>query len=839
MPDNDLTLRIGADASGVEPGAAETKTQVEGIDASVTQLTVQFKTMAEAAVAGFEATAESAKVTLETVTEAREAVMGLGEAFIAAFAVEAFEKQTEQAIDFGAELSKTAGILGVSTTFLQEFNFAAKQSDIDVGAAQNSLKGLNEALGAVQANLPRAKQLAVTFAALGFTPDQLRQFKDVSDLFPVLADRIAQVGDASERAAIARKLGIGELIPMLNQGANGFDALAQKARDLGVVLDESTIAKAEESKKRLSEVDDVVKAKLTVDFAAFADTLIAIKLKFGEAEAAGLHFIAQLTGTVSPLQQIKDLTGQLHSLQAMDAGGPIAPSHIERYQTIAAELREATSELQKQTADRPPPAATGDGSADQLVATKTPKGPKPPDTLVSDWESAFKEIEAAHTGLITNETADELVFWNSALQQYGLTAKEKEEIEKRLATLRHTLAVDGIRDEVQAIRDGEQSRIAAVSEGLATEKAGIDQQFADLREAEQEKLISHQQAEAQIDALIGQRLLTEQTAASDTLQAHIDADNAVMAHFASNTEDYKAAVRDLQTAWDAYEKSRVTSDNKAWADIHTEGRTTSKAIAADWNATVTPMVHSFTSGLLQMATGMQSFAGLMRNLGMSMANNFLVNVVDPMLTGWVRGIAARIAAAITGNAIISSVHAAGAAQTAGIDAVANLKSIEGDAAKAAAKAYAAMSGIPPAPLWGVLAGAAAFTSVMAFEGMLPSAAGGWGEVPNDQLAMVHKREMILPAGIADWVREAAEIGPLMLPNHRGFDAGFAAPVSSGGSSEFGGGGETHVHHHHYNINAIDGPSLQRVIQNNPHHFAAGAEAVVRGRNGRGFGSVTS
>ena len=60
-----------------------------------------------------------------------------------------------------------------------------------------------------------------------------------------------------------------------------------------------------------------------------------------------------------------------------------------------------------------------------------------------------------------------------------------------------------------------------------------------------------------------------------------------------------------------------------------------------------------------------------------------------------------------------------------------------------------MSGIPAVgPALGAAAAAATFAAVMAF-GSVTSAAGGFYEVDRDQLAFIHKKEMVLPAGIAD------------------------------------------------------------------------------------------
>ena len=93
------------------------------------------------------------------------------------------------------------------------------------------------------------------------------------------------------------------------------------------------------------------------------------------------------------------------------------------------------------------------------------------------------------------------------------------------------------------------------------------------------------------------------------------------------------------------------------------------------------------------------------------------------------------------------------------------------AAVAEAAAFAAYAGIPVVgPALGLAAAAEAGATTMSFmSGLaLSSAAGGWDQVPSDQLAMIHKNEMILPAPLAQSVRDM---------------------------SEAGGGGATHVHLH--------------------------------------------
>ena len=98
-----------------------------------------------------------------------------------------------------------------------------------------------------------------------------------------------------------------------------------------------------------------------------------------------------------------------------------------------------------------------------------------------------------------------------------------------------------------------------------------------------------------------------------------------------------------------------------------------------------------------------------------------------------------------------------------------------NAKDAASGAYAATVKIPyVGPFLAPAAAGVAYAGVMAF------AEQGWDRVPSDQVAMIHKNEMVLPASIAEPVRQMAAAG--------------------------GGGGQT-VH-----IHAMDAPSVQALFR---------------------------
>lgn len=127
-----------------------------------------------------------------------------------------------------------------------------------------------------------------------------------------------------------------------------------------------------------------------------------------------------------------------------------------------------------------------------------------------------------------------------------------------------------------------------------------------------------------------------------------------------------------------------------------------------------------------------------------------------------------------------------------------------NAVKAASATYASVSSIPFIG-WALapVAAAGAFAGVMAFG--LPSAAGGWGEVPNDGLAMIHKKEMILPAPIAEKVRNMTD------------------------------GGGNSGNNYHFNISALDGNSVKDMFMKNGSVILQALNNQVRNLNPNAMG----
>lgn len=195
--------------------------------------------------------------------------------------------------------------------------------------------------------------------------------------------------------------------------------------------------------------------------------------------------------------------------------------------------------------------------------------------------------------------------------------------------------------------------------------------------------------------------------------------------------------------------------------------------------------------------GTETWGMGIRKMGRSIEEEFL-NMTIRMGMHWLAMEATKTAASIAGDQVrtASAVESADTAAAAEIGGA--IKTILAKAWQAAAAVYASVSDIPfvgwiLAPALAVAAG----IEVAGFVGRIASAAGGWENVPGDQMAMVHKNEMVLPAPIAQAARDTFR----------------------GGGSR---GGETHVH-----VNAMDSHSMEQAFRKNPGAMMSGIRHAVK------------
>lgn len=221
----DLVLKAGAFTAGMDSAARITQKRLDEMQRRAEQFASGVR--ATFAVAGLAATAAFTALALGV----------------------------KSAIDSADAMRDLSIRLGVSTETLSAFGYAAQQTGTDIDSLGRGLKILaKNANDAMDSNSQQGK----LFAALGINvKDATGNLKQLSVLVPEIAEKFKGLEDGTTKAALAQQLfgktGL-DLTEFLNQGADGLQTMTDKARDLGIVIDQQTANAADDFKDNLADL---------------------------------------------------------------------------------------------------------------------------------------------------------------------------------------------------------------------------------------------------------------------------------------------------------------------------------------------------------------------------------------------------------------------------------------------------------------------------------------------------------------------------------------------------------------------------------------------------------
>jgi len=143
----------------------------------------------------------------------------------------------------GDEVQKMALRTGMSTTALSELRYAADICGADLNTVELGIKRMSRAL--VDAS-EGSSEYVEAFARINLKAEELIGLSPEQQ-FDKIARAIASVEDPTIRAATAQEI-FGrsgtQLLPLFSEGAEGLEALKQKAHELGIVFDQESANKA-------------------------------------------------------------------------------------------------------------------------------------------------------------------------------------------------------------------------------------------------------------------------------------------------------------------------------------------------------------------------------------------------------------------------------------------------------------------------------------------------------------------------------------------------------------------------------------------------------------------
>lgn len=196
--------------------------------------------------------------------------------------------------------------------------------------------------------------------------------------------------------------------------------------------------------------------------------------------------------------------------------------------------------------------------------------------------------------------------------------------------------------------------------------------------------------------------------------------------------------------------------NKAMAQLNQKAALDNQKM---WQDRLRPISQAFQGVINGFIQGTQNWRQATAKVLESVAAEYIQKGIE-IVVNHAANEAAKTTATATGAAARTTIEATAAAQSKATDAATGKSQIGTAAATGAAKAYQAIVGIPyVGPILAPIAAGVAFAGIEAFSASIASARGGWDRVPFDgAMTELHKDEMVLPANIANPMRQMAKQG---------------------------------------------------------------------------------
>ena len=169
-------------------------------------------------------------------------VVGRGAKFAAGIIAGSFALTARTILNSADELVKLNSITGISIEKLQKLGLAAELNGSSMGELAAGLKHLSRNASEAARGSDIA---AATFKKLGINVLGANgEVKESEQLFNDVVIAISKMQNKSEQTAVAMQL-LGRsgqsLLPLIKQGAEGFDKIGKIAEDMGIVIKSETV----------------------------------------------------------------------------------------------------------------------------------------------------------------------------------------------------------------------------------------------------------------------------------------------------------------------------------------------------------------------------------------------------------------------------------------------------------------------------------------------------------------------------------------------------------------------------------------------------------------------
>jgi hypothetical protein len=546
-------------------GGGQVKAELVAVGQSGEQSLKRIESAGERASGGLKGLGRQAELL-------RTGIRTLGGALAGVATVGGLAALVDRSISAADAIGETASKIGVGVEALQELRYATslagvQQQTLDM-ALQRFVRRVAEAANGTGEAKDALAQLGIALR------DQSGNLRRSEDLLGDVADAFTRIEDPGERVRLAFKLFDSEgvaLVNLLQEGSGALEATRERARSLGIVLDEHLVRDAGRAPDELDTLAQVISANLTR--AALGAAPVIADLSGWLADVAGKAGIAwerlfdapeekslralryELDLTESTIAKLEGRIQELRDSPTLGFTTFIDTAQINAAQKKIDELSRAGDQTQARIAFLEGPPDTGAPAPASAAASDDASGVQ---DRAKNLERIARELDG-NLFNITHEGSGRIIAEHErrVAEIEALRAKDRSNAE----------AVDQLIASSAAVRDAQLSQLRA-KEVEAGEKvraanervvAGLEGERAALLQTERERFIAQGLSRLSAEATAQQRREVEQLAGAlhdeqQALQARqrlMDEGRSVIDRTRTATEQHAAEVAKLNELFQA------------------------------------------------------------------------------------------------------------------------------------------------------------------------------------------------------------------------------------------------------------------------------------------------
>lgn len=372
------------------------------------------------------------------------------------------------------DLGDTAARLGTSAGELVKWQHALEDAGGSMEGFNAAVETFQGKIGAFIGGVGKTKAIGDALGLLGISREQIGSLATMQERLLLIADGIGKIEDRAVRAAIADKLGVRELLPLLEQGGEGVKKLTDRFAGLGKAADEGVERTGELADKikhlqaELQIKEDNLFVRMAPYVAGFYETMIQIVDLLGSPFFQRLitsgipgFDLGQMAGAALDKPRLEDEIKSIENdLRGLEAGGVGAADAA--YRRLQKRLELAKLELSAIASTDTAPG--GDKPRGYVAPENRPL--VPPEIIDPDTEdrinSAATETEklekaSARAAKEARDLGKSLIeaFGEQAQEQLGLTTQKAEEAAQTLKDFKDSFRSDFVQSFKYAFESGD------------------------------------------------------------------------------------------------------------------------------------------------------------------------------------------------------------------------------------------------------------------------------------------------------------------------------------------------------------------------------------------------